>query len=314
LIIVTGGAGFIGSNLVYSLNKRGITDILIVDSLKNSSKQRNLNALKFSDFIDKEDFLSHLSSFKKISVIFHQGACSNTMETDGTYVMKNNYEYSKALLHFAIENKARFIYASSASVYGNGLNGFKEAEECEYPLNIYAFSKYVFDMYVRKNYSKINIQVVGLRYFNVYGPQENHKGAMASVVNHFYKEILTEGKIKVFEGSENFLRDFVFVEDVVDVNLFFFDNPSKKGIFNCGTGKARSFLDIAWLMKKEFPQAEIEFIPFPPALVGKYQTYTQADLTRLREIGYTKPFTTLEAGVEKYCRVLKEKDGYLTKG
>lgn len=313
MIVVTGGAGFVGSNIVYGLNKRGIIDILIVDSLKNSAKQRNLNALKFVDFVDKKDFIEKLSSFKRISVIFHNGACSNTMETDGEYMMRNNYEYSKTLLHFAIENKIRFIYASSASVYGNGTKGFKEEIECEYPLNVYAFSKYIFDQYVRKNWSKINTQVVGLRYFNVYGPQENHKGKMASVINHFHNEIKNEGRMKLFEGSENFLRDFIYVDDVVNVNLFFFDNPLKKGIFNCGTGKAESFLKIAEIMKQIYNGTQIEFIPFPESLKGKYQAFTQANLEKLRQIGYKNEFTSLENGVKSYCKFLIEQEGYLTR-
>ncbi len=314
MIVVTGGAGFIGSNIVYKLNERGIYDILIVDSLKNSSKQRNLNALKFLDFIDKDDFLAHLNSFKKISVMFHNGACSNTMETDGKYMMKNNYEYSKELLSYCVNNKTRFIYASSASVYGNGLKGFREEIECEYPLNVYAFSKYIFDQYVRNNLSKITTQVVGLRYFNVYGQQENHKAKMASVINHFHNEIKNEGKMKLFEGSEGFLRDFIYVDDVVNVNLFFFDNPSVKGIFNCGTGKAESFLKIAKIMENLYEGTKVEFIPFPDALKNKYQTFTQADLTNLRKAGYKKEFTSLEEGIKKYVKYLKENDGYLTKG
>lgn len=314
MIVVTGGAGFIGSNIVYKLNQRGMYDIIIVDSLKNSAKQRNLNALKFRDFIDKEDFLLHLNSFKKISVIFHNGACSNTMETDGKYMMKNNYEYSKELLSYCINNKTRFIYASSASVYGNGLNGFREENECEYPLNVYAFSKYIFDQYLRNSWNKITTQVVGLRYFNVYGQQENHKGKMASVINHFHNEIKNEGKMKLFEGSDGFVRDFIYVDDVVDVNLFFFDNPSINGIFNCGTGKAESFLKIAEIMKSLYEGSKIEFVPFPDALKGKYQTFTQANLTNLRKAGYKKEFTSLEEGVKKYVKFLKDNDGYLTKG
>lgn len=313
MVVVTGGAGFIGSNIVYGLNKRGITDILIVDNLKNSLKHRNLNSLSFKDFVDKEEFINRLDSFRNIKVIFHQGACSNTMETDGQYMIKNNYEYSKLLFEFAVKNKIRFLYASSASVYGDGKNGFREELECEYPLNIYAFSKYLFDQYVRKNWSRITTQVVGLRYFNVYGPQENHKGRMASVINHFHNEIKTEGKMKLFEGSKNFLRDFVYVDDVVDVNLFFFDNPIKNGIFNCGSGKARSFLDIAEIMKGIYKNSQIEFIPFPENLKGKYQTFTEASLSKLREVGYRKEFTSLEEGVRKYCEILDSSDGYYIK-
>ncbi|MFN3410791.1 MAG: ADP-glyceromanno-heptose 6-epimerase [Exilispira sp.] len=323
MIIVTGGAGFIGSNLVYKLNLKGISDILIVDNLTNSLKQRNLNALKFLDFIDKDEFKEKIKKIKKIEIIFHQGACSDTMETDGKYMMKNNYEYSKIILNHCIENKIRLIYASSASVYGNGLNGFKEEREREYPLNIYAFSKYIFDNYVRrflagleknKKTRKIHRQIAGLRYFNVYGPQENHKNRMASTIFHFYNQIKSEKKIKLFEGSENFLRDFVYVDDICEINIFFLNNPDKSGIFNCGSGKAESFLKIAQILKSIYSYAEIEFIPFPKQLKGKYQTYTCADLTKLNEIGYKKSFTSLEEGIKKYLHYLEKNDGYLTKG
>ncbi len=312
MIVVTGGAGFIGSNLVKGLNERGISDILIVDNLEKAEKHKNLNSLDFYDFVDKRDFINHLSKFKDLNfeVIFHQGACSNTMEYNGRYMMQNNYDYSKKLLHFALENKIRFIYASSASVYGNGRNGFKEERTCEYPLNIYAFSKFLFDIYVRRLLKDSDIQIVGLRYFNVYGPQENHKDKMASVVFHFHNQILKEGKMKLFEGSENFKRDFVYVRDVVKVNLFFLDHPEKKGIFNCGTGKARSFLDIAKIMKNLYEKAEIEFIPFPEVLKGKYQTFTEADLGNLRRAGYKERFSSLEEGVTEYVKILKKSNGY----
>jgi ADP-L-glycero-D-manno-heptose 6-epimerase len=313
MIIVTGGAGFIGSNLVRELNKLGITEIIVVDNLENSQKHRNLNKLEFLDFIDKRDFIERIDAFKhnKIEVIFHQGACSNTMENDGKYMMRNNYEYSKILLNFSLENNIRFIYASSASVYGDGKRGFREERNNEYPLNIYAFSKFLFDQYVRRIIKETPIQVVGLRYFNVYGPQENHKGSMASVIYHFHNQILEEGKIKLFEGSERFFRDFIYVNDVVDVNMFFFENPNKKGIFNCGTGKARSFMDIANIMKGLYNKdIEIEFIPFPKKLKGKYQKFTEADLSYLRLEGYTRKFYSLEEGVKDYVNILKESEGY----
>ncbi len=314
MIVVTGGAGFIGSNIVKELNEKGIKEILIIDNLENSEKHKNLNRLEFLDFIDKRDFMENLSKFQglDIEVIFHQGACSDTMEYNGKYMMKNNYEYSKQLLQFAIDNKIRFIYASSASVYGTGKNGFRENRECEYPLNIYAFSKFLFDQYVRRVIGGTEIQIVGLRYFNVYGPQENHKGKMASVVFHFHNQILEEGKIKLFEGSENFKRDFIYVKDVVNVNMFFFENVDKKGIFNCGTGKARSFLDIAKIMQQLYDKdVKIDFVPFPERLKGKYQTFTKADLTKLREVGYENPFTELEIGVKEYVQVLKKSRGFL---
>ncbi|SNR60758.1 ADP-glyceromanno-heptose 6-epimerase [Desulfurobacterium atlanticum] len=314
MIIVTGGAGFIGSNIVKELNEKGIDEILIVDNLENSEKHRNLNRLEFLDFIDKRDFIENLSKFQglNIEVIFHQGACSNTMEYDGRYMMENNYAYSKKLLHFAMDNKIRFIYASSASVYGTGKNGFREVKGCEYPLNIYAFSKFLFDHYVRRIINNVEVQIVGLRYFNVYGPQENHKEKMASVVFHFHNQILKEGKVKLFEGSENFKRDFIYVKDVVNVNMFFFENPDKKGIFNCGTGKARSFLDIAKIMQRLYDKdVKIEFIPFSEQLKGKYQTFTEADLTNLKKTGYEKSFTELEIGVKDYVQTLKRSGGYL---
>ncbi len=312
MIIVTGGAGFIGSNLIKGLNSIGIDEIIVVDNLTNSQKHRNLNTLKFSDYVDKTDFINSLNSFKnyKIEAIFHQGACSDTMEKNGKYMMNNNYDYSKTLLEFAIENGARFIYASSASVYGDGVNGFKEDEKCEYPLNVYAFSKFLFDRYVRKLINRVNIQIVGLRYFNVYGPQETHKGRMASVVYHFHNEILDDGTIKLFEGSGDFRRDFVFVEDVIDVNLFFLNNAELKGIYNCGTGEAEPFLKIAEIMQKLYDNVRIEFIKFPDELKDKYQTFTQADISLLKSIGYDKEFTPLEDGVRRYVDILKSTGGY----
>ncbi len=314
MIIVTGGAGFIGSNVVRGLNRAGVDDIIIVDNLKNAKKHRNLNSLKFSDFIDKTDFINSLDSFKnyKINTIFHQGACSDTMEQDGRYMMHNNYDYSKLLLEFAAENGVRFIYASSASVYGDGKNGFKEDRKNEYPLNVYAFSKFLFDQHVRRLIDKVNIQIVGLRYFNVYGPQETHKGRMASVVYHFHNEIMDDGTIKLFEGSDNFKRDFVFVEDIVDVNLFFLENGNLRGIYNCGSAQAQPFLKIARIMQKLYENVRIEFIKFPDELKDKYQTFTQADISLLRQVGYEKEFTPLEDGVTKYVEILKSTGGFYT--
>lgn len=313
MIIVTGGAGFIGSNLVKGLNNIGLDNIVIVDNLKNSEKHLNLNSLEFKDIMDKEDFIKNIDKmdFNSVDTIFHQGACSNTMEYDGIYMMKNNYEYSKTLLNKAIESGTRFIYASSASVYGNGDNGFVEKKECEYPMNIYAYSKFLFDKYVKKQIKKIKIQVVGLRYFNVYGPQENHKNNMASVVFHFYNQIKKENRIKIFKGSENFKRDFVFVDDIIKINLHFLNNPDIKGIFNCGTGEAKSFCKIAEIMNNLYPDSNIKFIHFPEKLKGKYQEYTQADLTNLRDDGkYDKPFNSLDEGVTKYASLLKDSNGY----
>ena len=312
MIIVTGGAGFIGSNIVRGLNREGIKDIIVVDNMTNSKKHLNLNSLEFSDYIDKTDFMNNLGLFKryKIDTIFHQGACSNTLEEDGRYMLHNNYEYSKNLLEFCIENNIRFIYASSASVYGDGKNGFFEDEKNEYPLNVYAFSKFLFDRYVRSVINNVSAQIVGLRYFNVYGPQEAHKNKMASVIYHFHNEILDDGTIKLFKGSDDFRRDFVFVDDIVNVNLFFLNNENLRGIFNCGSSKAEPFLKIAQIMQKLYENVRIEFIKFPEELRKKYQTFTQADISLLRKAGYQKQFTGLEEGVKKYVEILKKSDGY----
>lgn len=314
MIIVTGGAGFIGSNLVRGLNKKGIEDITIVDNIKgNIIKQKNLESLKFLDYLDKKNFLRELTSFKEKNpeTIFHLGACSNTMETNKDYLMENNYLYSKKLLNFCLENKIDLIYASSASVYGNGKDGFEEKRSCEHPLNDYAFSKFLFDEDVRK-LKNLPSQVVGIRYFNVYGPQENHKGEMASAAYHFYNQILSEKKIKLFEGSKSLKRDFIYVDDAVKVNLFFFENPGINSIFNYGTGKAESFFKMADTMKRLYNKKEInlEFIPFPENLIGKYQKFTQADLANLRKIGFKENFTSLEKGIEKYVHILRDTNGF----
>ncbi|MGB3585092.1 MAG: ADP-glyceromanno-heptose 6-epimerase [Tunicatimonas sp.] len=314
MIIVTGGAGFIGSNLIKGLNELGHEDILVIDNLANAQKHLNLNGLFIADFLDKKDFLAALPFLQNITAIFHQGACSSTTETDGEYMMRNNYQFSKALLHHCVDRQIPFYYASSASVYGNGDNGFAEERKSEYPLNVYAFSKFMFDQYVLR-YLKANAvssPVVGLRYFNVYGYQENHKGNMASVVFHFYNQLQEGGKMRLFEGSEDFRRDFIFVEDVVRVNLHFFQQ-AQSGVFNCGTGEARSFLNIAHIIQSlEDKETKIEFIPFPDHLKGKYQTFTQANLQALRDIGYTQPFTSLEEGVKRYYQRLQSHHGLFT--
>jgi ADP-L-glycero-D-manno-heptose 6-epimerase len=313
MIIVTGGAGFIGSNLVRGLNERGVSDILIVDNLKNSQKLLNLNSLNFSDYLDKSFFIQNIDSFKgkKIDTVFHQGACTDTMEYDGRYMMENNYEYSKRILNFCQDNRIRLIYASSASVYGDGKRGFVEERTNEYPLNIYAFSKFLFDQLVRRTIHERSPQIAGLRYFNVYGPQENHKGKMASVVFHFHNQISKEKRVKLFEGSDNFFRDFIYVKDVIDVCLFFFENPRFSGIYNCGKGDADSFLHLAEITRSCYGNIEIEYIPFPKELQGKYQTFTKADLQKLRKIGYGKPFTGLREGIKEYVSILQNTGGYL---
>lgn len=317
MIVVTGGAGFIGSNIVRALNERGETDILIVDNLGKSAKYLNLNKLKFTDYIDKVEFIDNFPAVlegKKVKAIFHQGACSATTELDGNYLISNNYEYSKTLLHYCLENKIPFIYASSASVYGNGDNGFIEDPNCEYALNGYAFSKLIFDNYVRrvvienKNLTDNTFSIVGLRYFNVYGYQENHKGSMSSVPFHFFQQAKDNGEIKIFEGSENFYRDFVFINDVVNVALHFYKNPSR-GIYNCGTGLERSFGQMADVFTKLNTNCKVVKTPFPEHLKGKYQTFTKANLTNLRKAGYEKPFLTLEEGITLYYEMLQKSNG-----
>ncbi|HEX2675100.1 MAG TPA: ADP-glyceromanno-heptose 6-epimerase [Polyangiales bacterium] len=310
MIIVTGGAGFIGSNLVHGLNAAGVTDIVIVDNLTRGEKHLNLNPLRFADYIAKEDFFEAAASLKNVEAVFHQGACSSTTEQNGAYMMKNNYEYSKRMLAFCEERKARLIYASSAAVYGGGNAGFREEEACEYPLNVYGFSKLAFDNYVRRHLPGAKIPIVGLRYFNVYGPQERHKQRMASVAMHLFDQLAANQPMRLFEGSAEFLRDFVHVDDVVKVNLFFL-GQNRSGIFNCGSGQARSFVDIAQHLRTLRGSGELSYMPFPEDLANKYQRFTQADLTRLRAAGCDHAFVSLEQGVGSYYRVLDRSGGYL---
>jgi len=320
MIIVTGGAGFIGSNLVAGLNSRGLDDILVVDSMGNSGKFKNLRGLEFSDYLEKGEFrealVKGLFDKKKIEALFHQGACSDTLNTDGRYMMENNYRYSRDLLDFCLKRAVPFIYASSASVYGLGKKGFREEGECEFPLNLYAFTKHLFDCHVRKVLPRAKSQVVGLRYFNVFGPQEAHKGRMASMVFHAFHQVRNTGKVNLFEGSGGYgpgqqRRDFVYVDDAVKVNLFFLDRPDVSGIFNCGTGRSRTFRDLAMAVINAMGRGTVEYIPFPDDLKGKYQSFTEADLANLRSSGYIEHFENLEVAVERYVKLLFEKDGYL---
>lgn len=310
MILVTGGAGFIGSNIVKGLNDRGYDKIIIADDLTDSRKHKNMNKLKFTDYIDYRDLLPVLDDLE-LKMIFHQGACSDTTATDGRLVMEMNYEYSKALLLYCIEQKVRFVYASSASVYGDGKKGFAEKEECEYPLNVYAFSKYQFDRFVRMNTKHFTKQVAGLRYFNVYGQQENHKDKMSSVACHMFNQYKKGESLKLFEGSDKFLRDFVHVDDVVNVNMFLMENKKVSGIFNCGTGKAESFMTVARAVKSVYKDAKLELVPFPDELKGKYQEFTEADLSALRAAGYDKDFMDVETGVAKYMKILDKTGGYI---
>ncbi len=331
MIVVTGAAGFIGSNLVKALNERGIADILAVDNLARGDKFVNLVDCEIADYLDKESFLRELEQGAldgTIAAVFHQGACSDTTETDGRYMMQNNYRYSRALLDYCTTDEVPFIYASSAAVYGASQT-FRETRECEGPLNVYGYSKFLFDQVVRRSREQLSAQVVGLRYFNVYGEREQHKARMASVAYHFFNQYRAAGSVRLFEGSGGYgngeqRRDFVSIEDVVRINLFFLDNPGKSGIFNVGTGAAQSFNDVAVATvnacrkaRDEPPlsltamqqQGIISYIPFPEELKGKYQSYTEADVAALRAAGYAEPFLTVEQGVARYCRKLLQRAG-----
>jgi len=310
MIIVTGGAGFIGSNLVAGLNRAGEQDIVVVDDLTDGSKHRNLNSLKIADYLDRDELLEALPALGQVRAIFHQGACSDTTEADGRFMMANNYTYSRELLMHAMRQRIPFLYASSASVYGSGENGFAERPECEYPLNVYAYSKFAFDNLVRRLLPEAQSQVLGLRYFNVYGPQENHKGTMASVAFHLFQQYREGEAMRLFEGSEGFRRDFVHVDDAVEVNLHFWRSGGS-GIFNCGTGEARSFAAVGRTMQRLVGGADLEFVPFPAHLEGKYQAFTEADLSALREAGYTRSFRSLEDGLAEYHGLLSSTGGFL---
>lgn len=320
MVIVTGGAGFIGSNIVKGLNERGREDVLIVDNLTNMVKFKNIQGLKALDYMDKNDFIVAIKNGKfddaNIEVIFHEGACSDTMEYNGKYMMENNFEYTKTLMHFALKKKIQLLYASSASTYGSGKHGFSEKPACEEALNVYAFSKLFFDNYARRYFDAAESQIVGLRYFNVYGPQENHKGKMASMIFQMFNQWKAEGKVKLFEGIDGYgngeqVRDFIYVKDVVKVNFFFWDHPELKGIYNCGTGHAHTFNTLAKGVLKYFGSGELEYVPFPEVLKGKYQSFTEADSSKLLAAGYDGGFTDIEEAIAEYCALLDKNDGYL---
>ncbi len=308
MIIVTGGAGFIGSNLVKGLNERGRQDILVVDNLKNGAKFLNLADCEIHDYQDKENFIEYIRRgelfAERIDAVFHAGACSATTEWDGQYVMRNNYDYSKTLFKYCMARRIPFIYASSASVYGEGPD-FREDRTCEAPLNVYAYSKFLFDQYVRRQMLSLPTQVVGLRYFNVYGPREQHKGGMASVAYHFNNQVMESGKVRLFEGRDGYAdgeqrRDFIYVGDVVSVNLWLLEHPGVSGIFNVGTGRSQSFNEVARAVLAWHGRGEIEYIPFPAHLQGRYQSFTEADINALRRAGYDLPFHDVEGGVRAY--------------
>ena len=329
--IVTGAAGFIGSNIVKALNDRGEKNIIAVDNLKRADKFRNLVDCEIADYLDKEDFLDRLLAGDfdgDVRAIFHEGACSDTMETDGRYMMENNFRYSQDMLDWCLDQEVQFLYASSAATYGASPE-FREERACEAPLNVYGYSKFLFDQIVRQRLPQAMSQVVGFRYFNVYGPRESHKGRMASVAFHHYNQFRADGKVRLFEGCDGYAdgeqkRDFVYVGDVAKVNLYFLDHPEKSGIFNLGTGRAQSFNELAaanvnscralsGAAKESLDalrqQGFIEYIPFPEALKGKYQSFTQADLSCLRAAGYSAPFASVEEGVAQYVQWLDACNG-----
>ena len=325
--VVTGAAGFIGANLVKALNERGATNIIAVDNLKNADKFKNLTDCEIADYLDKDEFIHLIQDGTMdgaIDAIFHEGACSDTMETDGRYMMHNNYRYSMTLLEHCQNEDVPLLYASSASVYGGG-DVFKEEREFEAPLNVYGYSKFLFDQHVRRMWNSRSAQIVGFRYFNVYGPREQHKGRMASVAFHFFNQYQAEGKVRLFEGCNGYShgeqrRDFVSIEDVVKVNMHFLDHPDRSGIFNLGTGASQAFNDVAvaavnacreaqgegaaLTLTQLQEQGQIEYIDFPEALKGKYQSFTQANIGALRSAGYDQAFLTVEQGVARYINYL----------
>jgi len=329
-VVVTGAAGFIGSNIVKGLNARGIDSIIAVDDLTQGDKFRNLADLQIEDYLDADDFYGAFQegAFGKVEAVFHEGACSDTMESDGKYMMDNNYGVSCALFEACQQRGTRLLYASSAAVYG-GSDNFRESPQFEHPLNVYGYSKLLFDQRMRRecgrDFRKIKRQVAGFRYFNVYGPREQHKGRMASVAFHQFNQFHDQGKVKLFGeyggyGAGEQKRDFVFVDDVVAVNLWFFDHPEKSGIFNLGSGRAQPFNDVATAVvnalgdergldtKAAVERGLIEYIPFPDALRGKYQCYTQADLSALRAAGCDHEFADVQTGVTRYMAALATQD------
>jgi ADP-L-glycero-D-manno-heptose 6-epimerase len=321
--IVTGAAGFIGSNIIAGLNAKGIKNVIAVDNLTRGDKYRNIVDAQIDDYLDKAEFLEAVEAGEfdgGVEAILHQGACSDTMEHNGQYMMSNNYRYSLTLLDFCVDQQIPLLYASSAATYG-GSSVFKEDPAYERPLNVYGYSKLLFDQVVRRNLADLSSQVVGFRYFNVYGPREQHKGRMASVAFHFFNQYQAEGRVKLFSGADGYgngeqLRDFIYVEDVVSANLHFLEHGDRSGIFNLGTGRAQTFNDVAiatvnacrsakgeaaLTLDQAQAQGIIEYIPFPDALKGKYQSFTQADTTALRAAGYDKPFYDVSSGVSAYC-------------
>jgi len=322
MIVVTGGAGFIGSAVVWKLNKMGIDKIIIVDELGTDDKWKNLNGLRYADFFHKDDFIGLVLQRAvpfKISAIIHLGACSSTTEKDADYLMDNNFHYSQELALYSLENEIRFIYASSAATYGDGSEGYNDDEtqlEKLRPLNMYGYSKHLFDLWVKRN-GLLN-KVVGLKYFNVYGPNEYHKGDMRSVVHKAFEQIRDTGKVKLFksyrsdykDGEQK--RDFIYVKDAVDITLFFLEHKDKNGIYNVGTGKAQTWIELVTALFNALEKpVNIEFIDMPDEIRDKYQYFTQANLEKLRAAGYDKPIMNVQQGVDDYVKNYLLKYPYL---
>lgn len=322
MIIVTGGAGFIGSAIIAALNKRQVTDILVVDQLGCDQKWKNLRNLSFIDYVEKEDFLEMLIDEQldnSIEAIFHLGACSDTTETDCSFLIKNNYEYTKLLAQWAVETDIRFIYASSAATYGDGSKGFidNEAEiDSLRPLNMYGYSKQLFDQWAGR--AGLLEQIVGLKYFNVFGPNEYHKANMRSFCLKAFEQINESGKVRLFKSYESKykdgqqVRDFIYVKDAVDMTLFFLDNPRVCGLFNIGTGTPRTWNDLVnavfAAMGKE---PDIEYIKMPDSIRNQYQYYTCADISKLRNAGYDGDITSLEDAIQDYVQNYLQKSEFL---
>jgi ADP-L-glycero-D-manno-heptose 6-epimerase len=312
MIIVTGGAGFIGSNLVRGLNRGGVDDVVVVDDLTDGRKFVNLADCKIQDYWDKERLLKTLRSghLAKPTAIFHQGACAVTTEWNGRYMMETNYQYSMDLLWYCLEARVPLIYASSAAVYGASTQFRENDPALERPLNVYGYSKLLFDQQVRRRLPDARSQIVGLRYFNVYGPGEAHKGSMASVAFHLSRQLEAGSEVRLFEASDGYAageqrRDFVYVEDVVRVNLWFHAHPNVSGIFNVGTGKSATFNELARSMIAQHGSGTIRYIPFPDGLKPSYQSFTEADIGALRQAGYNEPFMDVRAGTAAYLDALK---------
>jgi ADP-L-glycero-D-manno-heptose 6-epimerase len=313
MIVVTGGAGFIGSAIVAALNQRGLDDILVVDELASSDKWKNLRALAFADYMEKEDFLELVIDGglpEEIDTIFHMGACSSTTERDVSFLIRNNFEYTKWLAQWCVDNDARFIYASSAATYGDGAQGFDDDEsqlQILRPLNPYGYSKQIFDLWARQQ--ELLDRIVGLKYFNVFGPNEYHKADMRSYVLKGFEQIRATGKLKLFKSGDpqyadgEYVRDFIYVKDAVAMTLFFMDHPDVNGIYNVGTGQARTWNDYVKAIFTAMDKTpDIEYIDMPASISGQYQYYTQANMTKLQQAGYNQPCLALEDSIKDYVQ------------